>query len=236
MTAVLRCEALRGGYGDSHVLHELNLQINEGDTYALIGKNGAGKSTFLRTVVGLLPIFEGTIELFGRDITELPTYQIVGSGVAYAPQERAFFADLSVWENLRLGSLSLTDKQFDDSLRRVKNAFPFIGGRLRQKAGTLSGGEQAIVKVARALLPNARLVLLDEISEGLQPSVIDRVVQALSHEVARRTFTIIFVEQNVDFVMRVARRYGLIERGQIIAEGLMSEPDAASRIGSHLSI
>jgi len=236
MTVVLRCGSLRGGYGDSHVLRELNLQINEGDTYALIGKNGAGKSTFLRTVVGLLPILDGTIELFGRDIAELPTYQIVGSGVAYAPQEKAFFADLTVRENLRLGSLSLTDKQFEDALRRVKDAFPFIGGRLRQKAGTLSGGEQAIVKVARALLPNAALVLLDEVSEGLQPSVIDRVVQALSQELARRALTIIFVEQNVDFVMRVASRYGLIDRGQIVAEGLMSESDAASRIASHLSI
>jgi branched-chain amino acid transport system ATP-binding protein len=236
MTATLTCENLRGGYGDTTVLRDVGLRIESGSIYALIGKNGAGKSTFLKTIIGLLGTRHGMIELFGLNVADWPTHRIIAAGVTYAPQENAFFSELTVDENLRLGSLSLNDRRFRVGRDRVIAMFPFMGKRLRQRAGTLSGGEQAMLKVARALLPEPHLVLLDEVSEGLQPLAIDRVRQALVTECRDRQVTMLVIEQNVDFVSGFATRYGLIERGQITAEGSFSEPGAAARIDRNLSI
>jgi branched-chain amino acid transport system ATP-binding protein len=236
MTATLTCENLRGGYGETTILRDVRLRIESGDIYALIGKNGAGKSTLLKTIVGLLGPRRGTIELFGLDVAGWPTYRIIAAGVTYAPQENAFFSELTVDENLRLGSLSLNDRRFRTGRDRVIAMFPFMGTRLRQRAGTLSGGEQAMLKVARALLPEPRLVLLDEVSEGLQPLAIDRVARALMTEHRDRQVTMLVIEQNVNFASRLATRYGLFERGQISAEGSFSEADAVARINRHLSI
>jgi branched-chain amino acid transport system ATP-binding protein len=236
MTRVLCCDSVQSGYGKTPVIHGFNISINAHDVYALIGKNGAGKSTLLKTIVGLLPTSAGRIEILGQDTTSQSSHRIISSGVSYAPQEHAFFSDLSVSENLRLGSLRLTEAKYTNQLKQIAGIFPFIEKRLRQRAGTLSGGEQAMVKVARALLPQPDIVLLDEVSEGLQPLAIDRVVEALSAERAKRQITILAVEQNVDFVMRIANRYGLIDRGQLLDEGHMEDYDAAAKIEKHLSI
>ena len=230
------CEGLESGYGDTAVLREISLAIAEGEIYALVGKNGAGKSTFLKTLIGLIPPAQGRIFLLDQDVGGWATHRIIAAGVTYAPQDNAFFSELSVGENLRLGSLALSDRRFRTARDRVVAMFPFIGNRLGQKAGTLSGGEQAMVKVARALLPEPRLVLLDEVSEGLQPLAVDRVRHALVQEHAERRITLLVVEQNLDFVTGFATRYGLIDRGQITGEGSFAEPDAASRIDRHLSI
>ena len=236
MTAALMCEGLESGYGDTAVLRDIGIEIAAGEIYALVGKNGAGKSTFLKTLIGLITPSRGRIALFDRDVGGWPTHQIIASGVTYAPQDNAFFSELSVDENLRLGSLALTDRSFRAARDRVVTMFPFIGKRLRQKAGTLSGGEQAMVKVARALMPEPSLILLDEVSEGLQPLAVDRVRQALAQEHEGRPVTMLVVEQNLDFVAGFATRYGLIDRGQITGEGSFAEPDAALRIDRHLSI
>jgi len=236
MSAAIACRELESGYGDTAVLREVALDIAAGEIYALIGKNGAGKSTFLKTLIGLIARSRGTVALLDRDVAGWPTHKIIASGVTYAPQDNAFFSELSVDENLRLGSLALSDRRFRVGRERVVAMFPFIGQRLGQKAGTLSGGEQAMVKVARALLPEPRLVLLDEVSEGLQPLAVDRVRGALAREHAERGVTMLVVEQNLDFVAGFAGRYGLIERGQITGEGAFSDPDAAARIDRHLTI
>ena len=236
MSAALACRGLESGYGDTAVLRDVGLDIAAGEIYALIGKNGAGKSTFLKTLIGLIARSRGTVALLDRDVAGWPTHKIIASGVTYAPQDNAFFSELSVDENLRLGSLALSDRRFRVGRDRVVAMFPFIGQRLGQKAGTLSGGEQAMVKVARALLPEPRLVLLDEVSEGLQPLAVDRVRGALAREHAERGVTMLVVEQNLDFVAGFAGRYGLIERSQITGEGSFSDPDAAARIDRHLTI
>jgi ABC-type branched-subunit amino acid transport system ATPase component len=165
-----------------------------------------------------------------------PTHRIIAAGVTYAPQDNPFFSELSVDENLRLGSLALSDRAFRQGRDKAVAMFPFIGPRLRQRAGTLSGGEQAMVKVARALLPEPKLALFDEVSEGLQPKAVDRVREVLAAEHRERGLSILIVEQNVDFVTGFATRFGLIERGQIVGEGGFADPDAAVRIDRHLSI
>jgi branched-chain amino acid transport system ATP-binding protein len=236
MTTILACHSLRSGYGETAVIHDVELRLGAGDIYALMGKNGAGKSTFLKTLIGLLPSSAGSIELFGQDVAAWPTHRIIATGVTYAPQDNPFFSELSVEENLRLGGLALDDRRFRMQRDRVVAMFPFIGKRLRQRAGTLSGGEQAMVKVARTLLPEPKLVLFDEVSEGLQPMAVDRVRQVLADEHRERNLAILIVEQNIDFVTGLATRFGLIARGIMAGEGTFADGDAAARIDRHLSI
>jgi ABC-type branched-subunit amino acid transport system ATPase component len=236
MTPALSCRDLRSGYGETMVIHDVSLRVDAGEIYALMGKNGAGKSTFLKAIIGLLRRSAGAIELFGREARAWPTHRIIASGVTYAPQENPFFSELSVDENLRLGGLAMGDRLFRQRRDKVVAMFPFIGARLRQRAGTLSGGEQAMVKVARALLPEPRLVLFDEVSEGLQPMAVHRVREVLATEHRERNLAMLVVEQNVDFVTGFATRFGLIERGAITGEGSFGDADAAARIDRHLSI
>jgi ABC-type branched-subunit amino acid transport system ATPase component len=236
MSGALACRAVSSGYGDTEILHDVTLDIGAGEVYALIGKNGAGKSTFLKTAIGLLALKAGRIAVLDQDVAGWPTHRIIGQKVTYAPQDNAFFSELSVEENLRLGSLALDDRHFHAGRDKAVATFPFLGRRMRQRAGTLSGGEQAMLKVARALLPEPRLVLLDEVSEGLQPLTMDRVKEALVAEHRERGVAMLVVEQNVDFVTGLASRFGLLERGRLAGEGAFVDPDAADRIDRHLSI
>jgi ABC-type branched-subunit amino acid transport system ATPase component len=236
MSPVLKCEGVRSGYRDTLVLPKLSLEVEACEIYAMIGKNGAGKTTLLLTLLRLIDTTSGSIRLFGDEVSHWPTHRIIAQGVACAPQENAFFQDLTVDENLRLGCLGLSAQAYQRGRERVIGMFPFIGSRLRQKAGTLSGGEQAMLKVARALLPEPRLILLDEVSEGLQPLSVNRVREVLAGDHAQRGTTIIVVEQNLDFVAGFATRYGLMERGDITAEGRFSDSDALSKITHHLTI
>jgi ABC-type branched-subunit amino acid transport system ATPase component len=236
MSAVLSCESLHGGYGETEVLSAVSLELAQGDIYALMGKNGAGKTTFFLTVLGVLAPTAGRLRLFDQDTAGWPPYRIAASGVACAPQENAFFQDLTVNENLRLGSLALDSQAFQRGRDRVVTMFPFIGDRLRQKAGTLSGGEQAMVKVARALLPEPRFVLLDEVTEGLQPLTVDRVRDVIVRDHRERRTTMLIIEQNVEFVAGFATRFGLMDRGHIAGDGLFADADAVTRITQHLSV
>ena len=161
---------LSSGYGEAVVLRNVSLSIRPGEIFALLGKNGMGKSTLLKTVLGFLRAKTGSVKLFGEDITALPTYLIARKAIAYTPQEQTLFQDLTVEENLRLGLRH--DRGFTEAIARVSEYFPIIRQRLAQKAGTLSGGEQKMLIVTRALLASPRLTLIDEISEGLQPSMI----------------------------------------------------------------
>lgn len=236
MTAVLECDDVRSGYGTSEVIAGVNLQINEGDIYALIGKNGAGKTTLLQTVLGAIELKAGSVKIFGNYVHNWPTHRIMTLQMACAPQDKALFQDLSVDVNLRLGSLNLGNRQYRQGRERVIEIFPFIAERLSQKAGTLSGGEQGMLKLARALIPKPMFLLLDEITEGLNPIIVDRVMTVLRHEHEQRGVTVWLIEQNVDFVAGLATRYALIEKGSITGEGSFSEEGAQGRIIEHLSI
>ena len=193
--AVLEVDGLSSGYGEAIVLRDVSLSIRPGEIFALLGKNGMGKSTLLKTITRLPPGAEGPDPLFGEDVTALPTHLIARKAIAYTPQEQALFQDLTVEDNLRLGLRD--DRGFAEGLARVSEYFPFLGKRLSQKAGTLSGGEQKMLIISRALLGSPRLMLIDEISEGLQPSMIQRLTEILEAERKRTGPAILLVEQNV---------------------------------------
>jgi ABC-type branched-subunit amino acid transport system ATPase component len=193
-----------------------------------------GKSTLLKTVLGFLPAKRGRIKLFGEDVTALPTHLIARKAIAYTPQEQTLFQDLTVEDNLRLGLRD--DRGFAEGLARVSEYFPIVGKRLSQKAGTLSGGEQKMLIVSRALLGSPRLMLIDEISEGLQPSMIQRLTEILLAE-RKRTGTAIFVvEQNVPFAFSMADRYAVLKIGEIADDGVAGDELAAARVQDQLRV
>ncbi|HQT75557.1 MAG: ABC transporter ATP-binding protein [Rhodospirillales bacterium 20-64-7] len=233
-TPALHIEGLTSGYGEAMVLRNLSLSMLPGEVLAVLGKNGMGKSTLLKTVMGFLPAKRGTIRIHGADTTGMAPYRMAALGVAYSSQDQAIFQDLSVEENLRLGLRR--DRGFEDALAHVVTFFPFLGQRRRQAAGTLSGGEQKMLIMARALMARPRLMLVDEISEGLQPSVILRLAEVLRSELKALGLTILLIEQNVQFALSVASRYAVLTRGEITDTGLASEPDAEARIHAHLAV
>ncbi len=232
--AALDVDDLTSGYDEAVVVRGVSIAVAPGEIVALLGKNGMGKSTLLKTVMGFLPARGGRVALHGRDITGEPPHRIARQAIAYTPQEQAIFQDLTVAENLRLGQPK--DVLFDEELARIGKVFPFLRERLTQRAGTLSGGEQKMLLIARALMARPRLMLVDEISEGLQPSIIERLAEALVAERDRTSVAILLVEQNVRFALRVADRWAVLKLGEIDDEGSSDVRGAAARIADHLSV
>ncbi|HWZ38611.1 MAG TPA: ABC transporter ATP-binding protein [Bradyrhizobium sp.] len=233
-TTVLDIAELSSGYGEAMVLRNVSLSIRPGEIFALLGKNGMGKSTLLKTVLGFLPAKKGRIKLFGEDVTALSTHLIARKAIAYTPQEQTLFQDLTVEDNLRLGLRD--DRGFAEGLARVSEYFPIVGKRLNQKAGTLSGGEQKMLIVSRALLGSPRLVMIDEISEGLQPSMIQRLTEILLTERKRTGTAIFIVEQNVPFAFSMADRYAVLKIGEIADDGVAGDELAAARVQDQLRV
>ncbi len=231
---ILELSGVRSGYGEAMVVHGVDLDVAPGEILAILGKNGVGKSTLLKTVMGFLPTRGGSIRLGGRDITGLAPHRVARLGVAYTPQERALFADIAVEDNLRLGLRE--ERGFEGRLRRAARHFPFLLDRRPQAAGTLSGGEQKMLLLTRALIAGPRLMLVDEISEGLQPSVIQRLVEVLREERRETGLSILLVEQNVRFALAVADRYAVLKRGEIVDRGEVGAPGAEASIHEHLSV
>jgi len=230
----LQLQDVTSGYKASVVLRNLSFSIAAGDAFALLGKNGMGKSTLLKTIMGYLPKKSGTIHVDGNDITRLPPYRIARVGIAYAAQEQALFADLSVRDNLRLGLLK--ESWFDDRFAQIEPIFPVFKRRLNQYAGTLSGGEQKMLLVARALMMRPSIILLDEITEGLQPTVIDRLAESLLWERKTHGTTMLIVEQNVPFALKVADQYLVLKQGEIVDRGDAKNGSATDTIFGHLRV
>jgi ABC-type branched-subunit amino acid transport system ATPase component len=233
MTAALELSGVSSGYGEALVLRDLDLAVQPGEIFALLGKNGMGKSTLLKTIMGYLPARSGTIRIDGAETTRLAPHRIARRSIAYTPQEQALFQDLTLVDNLRL---VVPDNRVQAGLDRIAEWFPVLRERLRQRAGTLSGGEQKMLLVARALLPQANLMLIDEISEGLQPTMIAAVARALNAERRRRPVAILLVEQNVPFAFSLADRFAVLKRGEIVARGEVAAEDARRIVEGHLSI
>jgi ABC-type branched-subunit amino acid transport system ATPase component len=233
-STVLDIADLSSGYGEAIVLREVSLSIRPGEIFALLGKNGMGKSTLLKTILGFLPAKRGKITLFGEDVTSLPTHLIARKAIAYTPQEQTLFQDLTVEDNLRLGLRD--DRGFAEGLARVSEYFPIVGNRLSQKAGTLSGGEQKMLIVSRALLGSPRLILIDEISEGLQPSMIERLTEILLAERKRTGTAIFIVEQNVPFAFSMADRYAVLKIGEIADDGVTGDGSAIAHVQDQLRV
>ena len=232
---MLEIREVEAAYGLSRVLHGVTIEAREGEVVSLLGRNGAGKSTTLKAIVGLVDVTAGSVSLDGRNITALPPHEIARLGVGWVPEDRRIFSDLTVEENLLVGakggakSGAKSDDGWDAS--RVYQYFPALGRMARRRGGSLSGGEQQMLTVARTLMGNPRILLLDEPSEGLAPVI----VQALGQQIAalrREGLTILLSEQNLKFAARLADRAYIIEKGQIRWEGAMArllEDEAARR-------
>jgi branched-chain amino acid transport system ATP-binding protein len=210
---MLDVEQIHTYYGESHILHGVSLRVAAGEAVALLGRNGAGKTTMIRSIVGFTPPRDGRIVFEGQAIHGWPAYRIARRGVALVPQGRRIFSPLSVRENLLLGA-----RHDRFTLERIFDLFPRLRERQAQAGGTLSGGEQQMLAIARALLTNGRMLLLDEPSEGLAPLIvreIGRIVQGLKGE----RFSILLVEQNYHLALQIADRVYVMNKGQIVYEG-----------------
>lgn len=232
--AVLQLNAVTSGYKASVVLRNVSLTLQAGEAVALLGKNGMGKSTLLKTVMGYLPKKSGDIQLVSNDITRCAPHKVARLGIAYAAQEQALFADLSIRDNLRLGLAK--ESTFDERFAEIEPVFPVFKTRLKQYAGTLSGGEQKMLLLARALMMRPSVIMLDEITEGLQPSVIDRLANALLWEREKHGTTMLIVEQNVPFALKVVDRFVVLKQGEIVDEGDANADQAAEQVFNHLRV
>ena len=217
MASLLEIEEISVYYGNIQALDRVSLSVEKGQLVALIGANGAGKSTLLRTISGLLHPQQGRILFQGRDISRLPAERIVGLGIAHCPEERQLFPDMSVQENLEMGAY-LQPRVSEADLEAVYQLFPVLRERRRQKAGSLSGGEQQMLAIGRALMSRPKLLLFDEPSLGLAPNLVEhlaRTIQTLN----RRGLTILLVEQNTQVAFAIAHRGYVLENGRIVLSG-----------------
>jgi branched-chain amino acid transport system ATP-binding protein len=227
--ALLEVSELHTYYGNIAALKGISLDVKEGEIVTLIGSNGAGKSTTLRSISGLTPPREGSIRFDGREIGETAPQDIVRMGVSHAPEGRRCFQRMSVRENLELGAYPRHDADgIGQDLDRVYELFPRLKEREKQKAGTLSGGEQQMLAIGRALMAGPRLLLLDEPAMGLAPILVERIYETI-REINQQGTTILLVEQNANFALEVARRGYVLETGAIAlsdsAEALLSNPE-----------
>jgi len=228
--ALLEVVGLRAGYGDVPVLRGIDLSIPAGSITALIGANGAGKTTLLRAISGIIPTEAGTIQYDGRDIVGMAPQDIVRSGLVQVPEGRRLFPDMTVLENLLVGSSSpVARPKRDENLATVFEFFPKVRERGAQLAGTLSGGEQQMVAIARALMASPRLLLLDETSLGLAPIVVDEIFVAVRRLVAQG-LTILVVEQNTALALEVADHGYVLEQGRFAIQGAASSLAADPRV------
>jgi branched-chain amino acid transport system ATP-binding protein len=209
---LLEVRGLNAWYGESHVLHGVDLDIREGETVTLLGRNGAGKTTTLRAIMGILRRREGTIRLRGQDLLGMPLHRVAQAGLGYVPEERGIFASLNVSENLLLPPTVAEGGMSVDEIYRL---FPNLYERRTSQGTKLSGGEQQMLAIARVLRTGARFILLDEPTEGLAPVIIQRIGDVLA-ELKKRGMTILLVEQNFRFARRVADRFYLMEDGRMV--------------------
>jgi len=215
---LLRVENLSTGYNSIRVLKQISLTVSEGEIVTLIGSNGVGKTTTLRTISGLLRPTEGSIHFCNKDISHVPPHKIVELGISHVPEGRNIFPRLSVRENLEIGAYTRKDRlEIKKDFKKVMEIFPQLAKRQKQTAGTLSGGEQQMLAIGRALMSRPRLLLLDEPSMGLAPLVVLGIFEIIK-EVNRQGTTILLVEQNAQIALRTAHRGYVMETGRIILD------------------
>jgi urea transport system ATP-binding protein len=214
---MLSVNEVHAAYGATPVLQGVSLTVQAGEIVSVIGRNGAGKTTLMKTIIGLLQPHRGTLTFDGADITGLPAHARARRGMGYVPQGRMIFPNLSVLENLQLGA-DLHQSPRHALLEEVLHEFPVLRERQRQRGGTLSGGQQQMLAIARALVSRPRLLLLDEPSEGIQPNIVQEMAAKLAAIKARHRLSVVLVEQNIEFAAALARRVYVMEKGLVAAE------------------
>jgi len=216
-------------YGHIEALHGVDMEINEGEIVTLIGANGAGKSTLLMTICGDPRARVGEISFLGREITALPTYKIMRSGIAHAPEGRRIFPRMTILQNLQMGAITGNAERFDENLERVFGLFPILKERIGQRGGTLSGGEQQMLAIARALMSEPSLLLLDEPSLGLAPLIVRQIFEVIADINRTQGMTVLLVEQNAYHALRLAHRGYVMVNGAISMTGggdeLLDDPE-----------
>ena len=221
--AMLKVTDLKVFYGVIQAIKGISFEVNEGEVIALIGANGAGKTTILHTITGLVESKSGTVEFEGNNITKMPGHKIVTLGMAHVQEGRRVFADLSVLENLRLGAYTRKDKDgIEETLAKVYQRFPRLEERKNQLAGTLSGGEQQMLAMGRALMSKPKIILMDEPSMGLSPIFVNEIFDIIK-EVSASGTTVLLVEQNAKKALSIADRAYVLETGKIVLEGNADE-------------
>ena len=219
-------------YGESHVIHGLGFEVAENETVAVMGRNGMGKTTLLKCLIGILPAKSGVVRMGGTDVSRMKSYDRVASGMGYVPQGRMVFPYLTVEENILTGMENVADKTVP---AYVYETFPVLQEMRSRRAGNLSGGQQQQLVIARALVSNPNVLLLDEPTEGVQPSIIKDIAKALNKLKAERQFSIVVSEQVLSFTMEIADRFLIIEKGEFVYEGTKQTVDTA-KIHSFLTV
>lgn len=215
---ILSVDRISTGYGQSTVLFDLSLDIASGECIGLLGRNGVGKTTTIRSVMGLTPARSGRIAWKSDDITSRPTHRIARSGIGLVPEDRRVFADLTVFENLDVGARSASGGRGGWTIERIFDLFPQLAALRDRKGGFLSGGEQQMLTIGRTLMGNPELLLLDEPSEGLAPIVVENLHQQI-HRLKSEGLTILLAEQNLDFVLDLSDRVYILEKGRTVFHG-----------------
>jgi branched-chain amino acid transport system ATP-binding protein len=220
---MLKITNLNVYYGGIHALSDVNIEVNEGEIVTLVGANGAGKTSTLRAISGLVPISSGTIEFEGRNLAKVPPHRIPYLGISHAPEGRRIFANMTVQENLQLGAYCRKDKSdIEKDYEAVFEKFPRLKERMKQRAGTLSGGEQQMLAMGRALMSRPKILLLDEPSMGLAPIIVKEIFSIIV-DINKAGTTILLVEQNANMALSIADRAYVIETGRITLEGKASD-------------
>ena len=217
--AMLEVKDLEVYYGMIQAIKGVSFEVNKGEVIALIGANGAGKTTILHTITGLLSPKSGSVTFEGQNITKVPGHKIVSMGMAHVPEGRRVFANLTVYQNLKLGAYTRKDKkEFDETLENIYKHFPRLEERKNQLAGTLSGGEQQMLAMGRALMSHPQIILMDEPSMGLSPIFVNEIFDIIK-EVSKMGTTVLLVEQNAKKALSIADRAYVLETGKIVMEG-----------------
>ncbi|UCD79673.1 MAG: ABC transporter ATP-binding protein [Desulfobacterales bacterium] len=220
---MLELHAVNAYYGSFQALFDVSLSVEKGEAVAVIGPNGAGKTTLLRVISGLVTTADGMLSMEGQDLKTVPPHSIVELGVAHVPENRRLFPRMSVEDNLKIGAFTPSARnQYQERLAFVYELFPILAERCAQFAGTLSGGEQQMCAIARALMSNPKLLLMDEPSAGLAPVIVQRIFE-LVEQIREKGFTVLIVEQNIQQVLKVVDRAYLLEVGSIKASGTSAE-------------
>jgi len=235
MVAILEVEGLRAGYATGDVLRGISITVASGEVVGVLGRNGVGKSTLMKAVIGLLPARSGTLRFKGDEITREGAHRRARRGIGYVPQGREIFPHMSVLDNLRMGQF-VNQGAGDFNIEQVYDWFPFLRDRGRQRGGTLSGGQQEMLAIARALVNGPELLLLDEPSDGVQPSIVEEIGGFITTLVQRRALGVLIVEQNIRLLQTVAQRAYVMEKGSVVDVLNREELRNTERVASFLAV
>ncbi|WP_414652099.1 ABC transporter ATP-binding protein [Haloplanus sp.] len=232
---MLALDGIDVSYGSTPILRNIDLSIEAGETVGIMGRNGVGKTTLMKTVIGLLSPTEGTVTYQGEDVTDLPANRRARLGMGYIPQGRDVFPDLTVHQNVRMGR-SISDHKSENLVDRVYEYFPRLDERRGQKAGTVSGGEQQMLAIGRALAGNPDLLLFDEPSEGIQPSIVQQITADIGRMSEELGVTVLFVEQNLRVIRELAERCYVIDNGRIETELGATDLEDEEAVANYLAV